>query len=108
MLPAPLFQALNMLDTPQSLGRLNDKIPLSQRQLERQFQQWLDMPPKQYQRILRVKKTATHLKLHPNTDLVDLALKHGFSDQAHMTREFKQIAGITPKQYSKFIILRKV
>ena len=76
-------------------------MPLSQRQIERQFQQWLDMTPKYYQRISRVKSALKILKLQPTTELADLALTIGFSDQAHMTREFKYIAKITPKQYTQ-------
>jgi AraC-type DNA-binding domain-containing proteins len=71
----------------------------SQRQRERMFQKWLGITPKQYQRILRVKLTLEQLKMQPNAALVDLALEHGFADQAHMTRECKQIARITPKQF---------
>jgi len=56
------------------------------------------MTPKHYQRILRIKKTIYFLRLHKNANLANVAHQFGFSDQAHMTREFKAIAHITPKQ----------
>jgi AraC-like DNA-binding protein len=31
--------------------------------------------------------------------LADLAATEGYADQAHMTREFRAFAGITPAQY---------
>ncbi len=64
------------------------------------------MSPKRFQRILRVNNTISLLKSNPNTDLLELALDNGFIDQAHMTREFKQIAIITLKRFSKKIVCR--
>lgn len=101
MIPCSLFKALNALNNDITLGSLNEYVPLSQRQTERQFQKWMSMTPKHYQRILRVKSTLNFLKYNPDTELADLALNHGFTDQAHMTREFKKIAKITPRKYSK-------
>jgi len=100
-IPAPLASALQALENKRSPGELSAQVPLSQRQIERQFQKWLDMTPKYYQRISRVKAALKLLKINPTTELADLALNIGFSDQAHMTREFRFIARITPKQYSQ-------
>lgn len=72
---------------------------ISQRQRERKFQKWLGITPKHYQRIARVKQTLEQLRAQPDISLADLALEQGFADQAHMTRECKQIACMTPKQF---------
>lgn len=107
VVPVSFLQALNTMQKTQTLGLLCGDIPLSQRQLERQFQKRMGMTLKQCQRILRVKKTLNYLKINPNSDLVALALDEGFSDQSHMTREFKQIAKITPWQYNKLVARRQ-
>jgi AraC-like DNA-binding protein len=98
------IQSLNNLHFSTKLDRLTNNIPLSQRQLERQFQKWMGMTAKQYQRILRVQKTLSVLKENQDMELVALALSHGFTDQAHMTRELKQIAKITPRQYREAVM----
>jgi len=103
-MPAPLTTAISALDNKKSPGELSENIALSQRQIERQFQRWLDMTPKYYQRISRVKNALKRLKENPTTELVALALSEGFTDQAHMTREFNDIARITPKQYSQKVV----
>lgn len=102
-IPAPLTTAIAALESSKSPGELSNEIALSQRQIERQFQKWLDMTPKYYQRIVRVKNALKVLKDNPSTQLADLALNKGFTDQAHMTREFNHIARITPKQYAQKI-----
>ena len=102
-MPVSLLQALDVIDQKQSPGKVMTEISVSQRQVERQFQRWVGMTPKYYQRVIRVKTAINILKNKPNSDLVELALSNGFTDQSHMTREFKEIARITPKQYSKTI-----
>ena len=106
VIPASLLRSLNVIPQAHKIGAIANDVALSQRQLERQYQKWVGMPPKQYQRIIRVKNTINALKNNPNTDLVELAIENGFTDQAHMTREFKQIAKITPKRFSNLIINR--
>lgn len=107
MIPCSLIKALTALNNNMTLGSLSEYIPLSQRQTERQFQRWMSMTPKYYQRILRVKSTLNFLKYNPDAELADLALNNGFTDQAHMTREFKHIAKTTPKQYCKLVTYDK-
>jgi len=106
VIPKSLLHSMSILKTAQKNRVSGSDIPLSQRQIERQFQQWVGMSPKRYQRILRVYKAINFLKHNPDTNLVTLALNNGFSDQAHMTREFNHIAKITPKRYSKRIVSR--
>ncbi|MDO6528021.1 helix-turn-helix domain-containing protein [Motilimonas sp. 1_MG-2023] len=81
-----------------TLADLDSQVSLSQRQIERLFKRWLEISPKQYQRILRVQKTINYLREHKAVTLVDVSQQFGFSDQAHMTREFRSIASITPSK----------
>ncbi|MDE1463716.1 helix-turn-helix domain-containing protein [Spartinivicinus poritis] len=96
VIPDSLEKALECIEQNEALGQLSKSIQLSQRQIERLFKLWLGMTPKHYQRILRIKKTICFLLLHKNVDLADVAQQFGFSDQAHMTREFRTIACTTP------------
>lgn len=97
-IPGPLEKALDYIEQDRAPGQLNEYIELSQRQIERLFNLWLGMPPKHYQRITRVRKTIRYLQQHKGADLAGTAQEFGFSDQAHMTREFRAVACITPKK----------
>ena len=96
VIPNPLGKALKCIEQDGTPGQLSKSNELSQRQIERLFKRWLGMSPKYYQRILRVKESICFLRMHNNVNLVDVAQQFGFSDQAHMTREFRTIARITP------------
>lgn len=96
VIPASLKRALKGIEKDEAPGQLSGSTKLSQRQIERLFKLWLKMTPKHYQRILRIKKVISFLRLHKNANLADVAQQFGFSDQAHMTREFRAIACITP------------
>lgn len=96
LIPAALQNALRALARAASPVLPGELLPCGQRQMERLFRQWLDMTPKQYQRILRVKHAATFLLSHPDARLAEVALQFGFSDQAHMCREFRALASTTP------------
>ncbi|WP_417559726.1 helix-turn-helix domain-containing protein [Marinomonas sp.] len=95
----PVLKAVELLQQSSRVDLL-DALPLSQRQIERQFQHRLSMSPKYFQRLRRVRAVLLALKEGRNhTRLAELAIEYGFSDQAHMTRECQLIAGITPKRY---------
>lgn len=97
-IPDDLEKALGSIEQYENLDQLSESISTSQRHIERHFKRWLGMTPKHYQRILRIKKTLSFLRLHQNANLADVAHQFGFSDQAHMTREFRVIARMTPGQ----------
>jgi AraC-like DNA-binding protein len=47
-------------------------------------------------RIQAVLRTAQAI---PSAGLAELAMAAGFADQAHMTRDFRAITGLTPADY---------
>lgn len=96
ILPHSLSLALAGVDLYASQTNIAQQVPLSQRQIERLFKRWLQISPKQYQRILRVKQAILYMREHRDACLADVSQQFGFSDQAHMTREFRAIAATTP------------
>lgn len=63
------------------------------------FRQATGMSPKRYARLMRFRALLAALHGPGHTALGELALDAGYSDQAHMTREFREFAGMTPLQY---------
>jgi len=82
-------------------GKIGDHFQSSQRQIERNFHQWIGMSPKYFQRLRRVHFSLLALRDNPEIPLSELAFAQGFSDQAHMTREFNTFVLSTPGRLAK-------
>jgi AraC-like DNA-binding protein len=63
------------------------------------FRRTLGLAPVTYRRLQRFRRAVDGLS---NADsLARLAFDCGFSDQAHLSREFREMAGVTPDQYRR-------
>jgi AraC-like DNA-binding protein len=87
-------------------GHLADKVTLDELavaaaippfRLLRAFQHTLGLTPHAYQTQARIRAARDMLRAHRS--LADIAAVTGFADQAHLTRAFKAIMGMTPGQY---------
>jgi AraC-like DNA-binding protein len=63
------------------------------------FRSAVGLTPKHYYRVKRFTTVLQHLASGNAGSLAGLALLAGYSDQSHMSREFRDFAGITPTQY---------
>lgn len=78
---------------------LAGELGVSPRQLRRRFDAAVGYGPKTLQRVLRFQSLLTSLSRPGELPgLADLALRCGYWDQAHMSRECAGLAGLTPAQ----------
>jgi AraC-like DNA-binding protein len=84
--------------TPQAISTLAHDLCIGRRRLERQFAEAVGLAPAEYARLLRIQHAADALLAGP-ASLAELAIDHGFSDQAHFTRRFTEVAGISPGRF---------
>lgn len=78
---------------------LADQLHISQRQLERLYQVEVGMTPKQYACLLRVEQARMMLRQKRYQSAADVGAALGYYDQAHFTRDFGTVVGMTPGQY---------
>ncbi|NEA36770.1 AraC family transcriptional regulator [Streptomyces sp. SID13031] len=78
---------------------LASEVGWSRRHLTEQFRVEYGLAPKVAARVLRFEQAVGRLKARPQTRLADLAADLGYSDQAHLTREWHAIAGCSPRQW---------
>jgi AraC-like DNA-binding protein len=84
-----------------SLKDIQEKLKLSERSLERKFDQFVGIPPKLYARVCRFQAALSQLKNHQYSKLSDIAFDNGFADQSHFIRTFKEFAGYSPIEFQK-------
>ncbi|HEY0681288.1 MAG TPA: helix-turn-helix transcriptional regulator [Steroidobacter sp.] len=83
------------------LVRIDDvasRFGKSRRQMERTFLQTVGMPLKLFCMIARLRHAADLIVHSAERSLTAVAHDAGFSDQAHMTRDFTRLAGVSPGQ----------
>jgi AraC-like DNA-binding protein len=80
-----------------SVTDLGPALAVSERQLRRRFDLAVGYGPKTMQRILRFRRVLRQLAAEPGAaDLASLAVRAGYADQAHLTRETTRLAGLPP------------
>ena len=81
-----------------SVAGLVQEVGLSQKTLERRFQQYLGSTPEQ--EIMRIRIERSKILLRETSFSVEsIGLKTGFSSQGHFIETFKRRVGMTPSRY---------
>ena len=77
-------------------------LGLGERQLERVFVERVGLGPKAFARVARLQAFLPHLDgAGGRTSWAALAVGLGYADQAHMVREIKRLAGVTPTELAR-------
>lgn len=83
------------------ISELHQAVGLSRRQLERLFAANVGVSPKMTCRVARFRAAQRHLLDRPDTSLARTAFAFGYADQPHFTREFTELAGLSPNAYRR-------
>lgn len=69
------------------------------RQLERHFRKQIGISPKQLSKAIRLQATLNLLLNKKSETLTDVAYESDYFDQNHFIKDFKDLVGVTPKEY---------
>lgn len=93
-----------------SMRKANGSLPVSEvaaaahatvRTLERNFKQSSGYTVKDVSALMRFEQVRNQLWLQPDSTIAGLALEFGYTDQSHLTKEFKRYSGITPGVFAR-------
>lgn len=95
-------QAVAMVeaDPAEPISKVAEAVGLSHGHLDEEFARLVGLSPRVLSRLLRVRRVLE--ELNGSTGAVvwsDLAVRHGWYDQAHMNRDFKRHTGVSPTVY---------
>lgn len=99
-----------------AMTEANGTMPVSQvaaaahatvRTLERKFRKSAGYTVKDVSGLIRFEQARNHLQLYPDTHLAGLAHELGYTDQAHLSREFKRYSGTTPAAFARRVTRQK-
>jgi len=99
----PKHSLLPVIETVKShrgdilVSQLADRHFTTVRQLERHFQYYVGLSPKEFTNIIRYKFAQELIQSsHPKRTLGDIAFECGYYDQAHLSNEIKKYTGVAP------------
>jgi AraC-like DNA-binding protein len=92
-----MAQLADRLVSPPALAEIAAETGLSRYQLIRSFRTEVGMPPYAWLAQYRVRKA--RLLLERGCGPAEAAALTGFADQAHLTRWFRRVVGVTPGAY---------
>jgi AraC-like DNA-binding protein len=97
--PDPVVRAATALLAGGSAGVADvaRRVYVSERQLQRRFDEGVGYGPKTFQRIARFQRAVGQLG-RDGAELARTAISAGYSDQAHLTRESRRLAGLSPRE----------
>jgi AraC-like DNA-binding protein len=93
-----------------AMKEANGAMPVSQvaaaahatvRTLERNFKQSSGYSVKDVSALIRFEQARNQLWIYPDTSLTALAHELGYTDQPHLSREFKRYSGTTPAAFAR-------
>lgn len=100
--PTPMVQcALSRLQATGGQARVQDlaaELGCSRRYLTVRFSVELGLAPKALARQIRFARVCARVRKQPD-DWVLVAVESGYCDQAHLNRDFRQLAGTTPTDF---------
>jgi len=81
-----------------NVGSLARELECSHKHLIALFRDQVGIPPKLLARLVRFERLRSAARVHSEIGWTELALRHGYCDQAHLAREVKQLTGLTPTE----------
>lgn len=79
--------------------RLAQQVGWSRRHLAERFRAELGLTPKAAGRVIRFQRSHAAMTRPARSGLAQIAIECGYADQAHLTREWRDLAGQTPSAW---------
>ncbi|MDI2124601.1 AraC family transcriptional regulator [Yinghuangia seranimata] len=80
------------------IAKIADEVGWSHKHLLRRFTQQVGLTPKAVARVARFQQALSMLSRPGAAGLAEVSAACGFYDQAHLSRDFRELAGASPKQ----------
>jgi AraC-like DNA-binding protein len=95
--------AILQSDGQASIAALPGLVGLSARQLRRRFRAAVELAAKELARLRRVRGSAAGVVGDPDGPWIEVAAARGFADQAHLSREFRSLTGLSPGAFQRHL-----
>jgi AraC-like DNA-binding protein len=80
---------------------LQEKVGISEKQLERRFKDTIGVSPRHYLKVIRFKQAVELLSKKTDNSLTDITYQLNYFDQSHFIKQTKELSGLSPKRLKK-------
>jgi AraC-like DNA-binding protein len=108
---APIFDpaiqyAVAAMQRGAPVAHVASRLGLLPRTFRRRFSSQVGITPKRFARVHRLQRVLRAVRQSGQPDWCALAAEHGYTDQAHLIHDFRDLAGITPAGYKPHSLQR--
>jgi len=93
--------AMNATNGTMSVNQIAMAAHSTVRTLERKFKQSSGYTVKDVSGLMRFEQVRNHLLLDPDSNLAGLAHELGYTDQSHLSKDFKRYSGTSPAAFAR-------
>lgn len=83
------------------VGQVEERCGIGSRRMQRLFERYVGATPKWVLTRYRIHDAIGELDAGYTGSVADLAVRYGWFDQAHFTREFTELVGMSPRAYQR-------
>lgn len=87
-----------------NMAHLAGELHVSTRQMERVFQENMGISPKKFSSLVRYQYLWQDILFLSRFDVQDAVHRYGYTDQAHLLRDFKRFHGMTPREAKQYAL----
>lgn len=91
--------AITRLRAGSPVAQVIARLGISLKTLERRFSTQVGIAPKRFARVHRLQRVLRAARRSGTPEWCALAVEHGYTDQAHLIHDFRDLADITPSEY---------
>jgi AraC-like DNA-binding protein len=83
----------------EAVSEVAERLGLLPKTFVRRFRQHAGLTPKSFSRVRRLQRVVRSISDAGAVDWADFAAEHGYTDQAHLIHDFRELTGMTPTAY---------
>ncbi|GAA3963798.1 helix-turn-helix domain-containing protein [Gordonia caeni] len=98
-----VIAAVEAPQPPPDVAALAERVGVAVRTLQRLTRRYIGLSPLTLLQRRRIQEAADRVRSAETRSLADIAVDLGYTDHAHLSREFRKVLGVSPSEYREVL-----